>query len=72
MWPNNLIDVHPGPSSDSSTTELEHYIDKSSLHLGFFDVQSPVIRTTKDKSWSEVADQVLQEDHALWKRLADL
>ncbi|MCP4363169.1 MAG: hypothetical protein GY796_34645 [Chloroflexi bacterium] len=66
-----LYEVRPGLSSQTTST-IEAMVLPSSLNLSFFDINAPVIKTTKRSAWDEIAKQVIQEHTELWETLAKL
>ena len=61
-----------GPSSQTTNDQLELVFVSDTLSLDFFDINSYVIPTTGQRTWREVASEVLQEDADLWERLSAL
>jgi len=66
-----LYEVRPGLSSQT-TSAIEAIVLPSSLNLSFFDVNAPVIETSKRSVWDKTARQVIQEHTELWETLAEL
>ena len=66
------MDIRPGPSSQTTSVEIENLVAKESMNLGFFDTNSPIIQTLARSSWEEAANEVLQEHAELWERLSKL
>jgi hypothetical protein len=65
-----FYDVKPGPSSQTSSVEIEN-IRGIDVDLSFFDAHSPSIQNPT-KTWEEEAEQVLEEHAELWERLSKL
>ncbi len=70
MW-QQLYEVRPGVTSQT-TNRIEELIRPDDLILSFFDINSPIIETSKQNVWDKTARQILQEHTELWERLADL
>jgi hypothetical protein len=71
MLASYMQSVYPGPSSQTTSVQLENLIEDSG-NLSFSDAYtySPPIQVSG--SWEEEANKVLQEHAELWERLSKL
>jgi len=69
---NQYENIYPGPSSQTTSVEIENLATNDSFNLGSSDATTPVIHARASSSWEDAAREVLQEYADLWKELSRL